>query len=103
VINLRGQPLPDLRLRGLFHPHGAPPRRENIVVVKYDGGQAGLVVDALYGESQTVIKPLGRLFQGLAGISGSTILGNGRVALIPDVPSLLREALKQEPARAGGS
>ena len=55
------------------------------------GGVAGLAVDAIHGESQTVIKPLGRLFRGLAGVSGATILGDGRVALILDVTSLFRE------------
>jgi len=38
-----------------------------------------------------VIKPLGKLFKGVRGVSGSTILGNGRVALILDVPTILRE------------
>ncbi|MCK6591296.1 MAG: chemotaxis protein CheW, partial [Polyangiaceae bacterium] len=47
--------------------------------------------DALYGESQTVIKPLGKLFQGVAGVSGSAIMSDGRVALILDVPALLRK------------
>ncbi len=98
VINLRGEALPYLRLRDLFHLGGAAPQRESMVVVRHEGGQAGLAVDALYGESQTVIKPLGKLFHGLPGVSGSTILGNGRVALILDVAALLREALQQESA-----
>jgi two-component system chemotaxis sensor kinase CheA len=65
-----------------------------VVVRPDDGRQVGLVVDNLYGGFQTVIKPLGRLFQGLLGIAGSAILGTGRVALILDVPSLLGEALR---------
>jgi two-component system chemotaxis sensor kinase CheA len=52
-------------------------------------------VDALLGKSQTVIKPLGRLFQNVKGLSGSAILGNGRIALIADVAALLREAVRQ--------
>jgi two-component system chemotaxis sensor kinase CheA len=93
VISLRGKPLPYVRLRRLFGCPGAT-RREHVVVVRQDdGAQAGLVVDDLYGESQTVIKPLGRLFRGLPGISGSAILGSGRVALILDVPALLARAL----------
>ncbi|MFQ5882236.1 MAG: chemotaxis protein CheA [Candidatus Methylomirabilales bacterium] len=91
VINLRGQALPYLRLRDVFGLDGAAPLRENIVVVHHGGGMAGLAVDALHGESQAVIKPLGKLFHGLPGVLGSTILGNGRVALILDVPGLLRE------------
>ena len=62
--------------------------RENVVVVRHDGELRGLVVDTLLGESQTVIKPLGKMFRGLPGVAGSTILGNGRVALILDVPGL---------------
>jgi two-component system chemotaxis sensor kinase CheA len=63
--------------------------RDNIVVVKYAGQKVGLVVDELLGEYQTVIKPLGKVFQNLKGISGATILGSGEVAIIIDVPSLV--------------
>ena len=50
-----------------------------------------------------MIKPLGELFEGLPGIAGSTILGSGRVALILDVPSLLREAVGRQSQSAGGA
>ena len=93
VINLRGEALPYVRLRDLFECGGAPPDREKIIVVEYHGGHAGLAADELLGEQQAVIKPLGRLFQGIRGVSGSTILGNGRVALILDVPALCAEAI----------
>ena len=53
---------------------------------------AGIVVDELLGELQTVIKPLGKLFSFLQGIGGSTILGTGEVALILDVPGLIKHA-----------
>ena len=102
VIYLRGQALPYLRLRDQFALPGPPPPRESIVVVHHGGGQAGIAVDVLYGASQTVIKPLGELFEGLPGIAGSTILGSGRVALILDVPSLLREAVGRQSQSAGG-
>lgn len=95
VISLHGEALPYLRLRQVFALGDIAPPREHIIVVRHLGGCAGLTVDTLLGERQTVIKPLGRLFQGLPGVSGSTILGNGRVALILDVPVLLREALRQ--------
>jgi two-component system chemotaxis sensor kinase CheA len=104
VINLRGAALPYLRLRRLF---GLSPRegRQQVVVVQPDGGgQIGLVVDSLLGGFQTVIKPLGRLFQGLPGIAGSAILGTGRVALILDVPALLGELRRsQEKEQARGA
>lgn len=93
VINLRGEALPYVRLRDLFDSTGNAPSREKIIVVEYQGGRAGLAADELLGEQQAVIKPLGRLFQGIRGVSGSTILGNGRVALILDVPALCTEAI----------
>ncbi|MBS4096821.1 MAG: chemotaxis protein CheA [Sulfuricella sp.] len=95
-INLRGEVLPFLRLRDQFELEEAQARRENIVVVHYAGEKAGLVVDELMGEFQTVIKPLSTLFSNLKGISGSTILGSGEVALILDVPSLVQQTVNRE-------
>jgi two-component system chemotaxis sensor kinase CheA len=91
VINLRGQALPYIHLRSLLGIEGRGAERESVVVVHYEGGRAGLVVDTLFGESQTVIKPLGKLFHGVIGVSGSAIMSDGRVALILDVPTLLRK------------
>jgi len=91
--NLRGEVLPFIRIRELFSVPGKPAKGENIVVLKYAGQKAGLVVDTLLGEFQTVIKPLGQMFAQSKCISGSTILGSGEVALILDVPSLVRQAM----------
>jgi two-component system chemotaxis sensor kinase CheA len=93
VLSVRGQALPYLRLRAVFGLPGSPAGREHVVVVRHDGGRVGLAVDVLCGESQTVIKPLGPLLQGLPGIAGSAILGSGRVALILDVEALVRQAV----------
>ncbi|CAN7682300.1 chemotaxis protein CheA [Pseudoduganella sp. LjRoot289] len=87
--SLRGRVLPCVRLRELFGVAGEPARRENVVVVKHGGQRWGLVVDGLLGEFQTVIKPLGKLFQQVRCISGSTILGSGEVALILDMAALM--------------
>ncbi|GJI96581.1 chemotaxis protein CheA [Duganella caerulea] len=87
--NLRGQVLPFVRLRELFRIDGAATRRESIVVLKLGNQRAGLVVDTLLGEFQTVIKPLSPLFSEVKCISGSTILGSGEVALILDVAALM--------------
>ncbi len=65
------------------------------MVVRHGALTAGLAVDVLHGESSTVLKPLGRLFKGVVGVAGSSILGNGRVALMLDVAGLLRETLKR--------
>ncbi len=95
--NLRGQVLPFIRLRELFSVKApAPVKGENIVVLKYAGQKAGLVVDTLLGEFQTVIKPLGSMFNHVTCISGSTILGSGDVALILDVPALIRRCIESE-------
>jgi two-component system chemotaxis sensor kinase CheA len=89
-ISLRGEVLPLVRLRDLFAIDGTTARRDNIVVIRFGGLKAGLVVDTLLGEFQTVIKPLGKLFGNLKCMSGFTILGSGDVALILDIPSLLQ-------------
>jgi two-component system chemotaxis sensor kinase CheA len=91
-INLRGEVLPFLRLRDLFNENDSRIARESIVVVQYGENKAGFVVDELMGEFQTVIKPLGKIFQQLKGVSGATILGNGEVAVILDVPNLVQRA-----------
>ncbi|NTV94594.1 MAG: chemotaxis protein CheA [Thiobacillus sp.] len=101
-LNLRGEVLPFVRLRELFEVRDVPvSRRQNIVVVQYAGHKAGLVVDHLMGEFQTVIKPLGQLFRNIQGISGSTILGSGEVALILDVPTLVQNVAANESTRHG--
>ncbi|WP_223634993.1 chemotaxis protein CheA [Corallococcus sp. EGB] len=100
VLSLRGQPLPYLRLRQVFSLGGDSPARENVVVLKHPDGVIGLAVDELQGDGQRVIRPLGRLFQGVPGISGSTILGDGRVALLLDTPALVRRAILQASAAA---
>ncbi|MCP3689206.1 MAG: chemotaxis protein CheA, partial [Gammaproteobacteria bacterium] len=91
-VDLRGEVMPYLHLSDVFGEGGegsGKKRRNNIVVVQYAGQKTGLVVDELLGEHQTVIKPLGQIFQNLKGISGATILGSGEVAMIIDVPALL--------------
>lgn len=96
VINLRGEPLPYIRLREWFGLASPRPPRENAVVIEIDRVKSALVVDSLYGAQQTVIKPLGKRFQDLPGIAGSAILGNGRVALILDAAGLIREVTRAQ-------
>jgi two-component system, chemotaxis family, sensor kinase CheA len=90
ILNLRGSARPYIRLREVFGQTAGAPARENVVVVKVGEFRAGIAVDRLLGGMQAVIKPLGKVFRGITGISGSTILGDGRVGLIVDVPSLLQ-------------
>lgn len=87
-VELRGAVLPVLRLKTLYGMDSQPAERVSIVVVQSGAHQFGIEVEALLGQHQTVIKPLGELFKTVRGLSGSAILGSGEVALIIDVPSL---------------
>ncbi|MCV2350998.1 chemotaxis protein CheA [Paucibacter sp. Y2R2-4] len=92
VVELRGQVLPVVGLRKLYALDSPAPERASVVVLQSAGRRYGVQVDALLGQHQTVIKPLGRMFRSLRGMSGSSILGNGEVALIFDVHSLCQLA-----------
>jgi two-component system chemotaxis sensor kinase CheA len=100
VLSLRGAPVPYAFLAEALG--GAAPRsaRACAVIVRHGHGRIGLVVDALDGDCQAVIKPLGGMLQGLPGIAGSTILGSGRVAMIVDVAQLAELITKNDTARA---
>jgi two-component system, chemotaxis family, sensor kinase CheA len=97
VVELRGQVLPVVDLRALYALDSPPPERSSVVVIRASGRRYGVVVDQLLGQHQTVIKPLGRMFRSLRGMSGSSILGNGEVALIFDVHSLCQLAATRAP------
>ena len=99
---MRGEVLPYVRLHEQFEISGAGSRRESVVVVQYGNQKAGMVVDELLGEFQTVIKPMGQVFRNLKGISGSTILGSGEVALILDVQALVQVAASNEEKSLAG-
>lgn len=63
---------------------------EHIVIVTIGNQKVGFVVDYLVGQEEVVIKPLGNMLQGTPGMAGATITGDGKIALILDVPELLR-------------
>jgi len=89
VVGLRGRALPFVRLRHRLMAEGPHPEREVLVIVGDSDGAAGLVADAVIGQGQFVIKPLSKIFQRARGLSATTVLGDGRVALILDTPALL--------------
>ncbi len=93
VIVKRGEVIPLLWLIDAFkleRPDGYQESEEIfVVIVSVLGKQIGLVVDSLIGESEVVIKPLGKFIGDVPGISGATILGDGNVALILDISSLI--------------
>ena len=100
-MDVRGEVLPFVRLRQLFEQEGQGPARQNIVVLNFAGKRAGVVVDSLHGELQTVIRPLGKMFRALPGISGFTILGTGNVALVMDVGSLIAMMSRRDQQATG--
>lgn len=96
VLQLRNEPLPFIYLKDHFGLPGERGARQSVVVVQHETSRVGLAVNELYGSTQTVIKPLPAIFKGVSGVSGSAILGNGRVALILDIPALFRDFRLQE-------
>ncbi len=82
LAKVRDHLIPYIILRDQFAIDGNRPEIEQIVIVMVTGMKIGFVVDFVVGEHQTVIKPLGPLYQDIKGISGATILGDGSVALI---------------------
>lgn len=91
-LDIRGKFVPFLRLRQLFDSVTPPPEDQNVVIVEATDGCVGLVVDHIVGTNQTVIKQMSKLHRGAKAISGATILGDGTVALIIDVPQLVSMA-----------
>lgn len=91
-LDIRGKFVPFLRLRQLFDCASPAPERQSVVIVEAADGCVGLVVDHIIGTNQTVIKQMSKLHRGARSISGATILGDGTVALIIDVPQLVAMA-----------
>jgi two-component system chemotaxis sensor kinase CheA len=105
VYRLRDAFIPLLRLSDLYGLPGDGRRFEDSLMIVTEGSQGpvGLLVDELLGQQQVVIKSLERNFDRVDGVAGATILGNGHVALIADVPGLLRlHASRPTPRRASG-
>src|SRR5262249_26353343 len=96
VLQLRNEPLPFIYLKDHFGLAAGRGARQNEVGVQHETSRAGWAVNELYGATQTVIRPLPPVFKDVPGVSGSAILGNGRVALILDVPALFRDFKMQE-------
>lgn len=92
VIAVRGNLVPYVRLREAFAVNGTELDIEKIVIARHGDERVGLVVDRVVGSHQTVIQPLGRFYRNIELISGATIMGDGRVALILDLGGLVRMA-----------
>ena len=94
VFSFRGDYLPIIRLHELYgvEPHTRNLQEGLVVVAEGDGRRVGLFVDDLLGQQQVVIKSLEANYGHVEGVSGATILGDGSVALILDVPGIIRAA-----------
>jgi two-component system chemotaxis sensor kinase CheA len=94
TIRVRDRALPLFYLREWLVKPGSAPEFEgtgHVVVANVGGVHVGLVVDQLVGQEEVVIKPLGAMLQGMEGMAGATITGDGKIALILDVPGLMRK------------
>ncbi|MCU7891579.1 MAG: chemotaxis protein CheA [Candidatus Thiodiazotropha sp. (ex Ustalcina ferruginea)] len=99
TIMVRDRALPLFYLRNWLIPKKPMSDEDrskgHVVIVNVGNIQVGLVVDHLIGQEEVVIKPLGALLQGLDGMAGATITGDGKIALIMDVPGLMRKYTKK--------
>ncbi len=92
LIEVRGELVPYLRLRECFNNNKDVLEIEQIVVIRSGETRFGFTVDEVIGQHQTVIKGLGKMYEGIKGLAGATILGDGNVALILDTNVLIQDA-----------
>ncbi len=104
AIELRGQVLPLMRLAEVFKQSyksaaTTAMTRQFVVAIRWGDRRCGLIVESLIGEQEIVIKPLGKLFRNVRGISGGAVLGDGQVAPILDVAALIKYVIANERTR----
>ncbi|MBF0564891.1 MAG: chemotaxis protein CheA [Nitrospirae bacterium] len=92
---VRGEIVPYINLRKKFFIDGDVPDRQQVVITEVNGKRVGFLVDNVIGEYQTVVKKLSSIYKDVIGMSGATILGDGTVAVILDVPKLVDLAEKE--------
>jgi len=101
LLHIRDEIVPYLHLRREFGINGQIPEIEQVIIANLDGFRLGFAVDEVIGEHQTVIKSLGRMYRDIPGLSGATVLGDGSLALILDLPALMR--LEESRSRQDGN
>jgi two-component system chemotaxis sensor kinase CheA len=101
LVDVRGELVPYIRLRKRFAIGGDRPQLEQVVIIRHDDKRIGFSVDEVVGEHQTVLKSLSRVYKNIRAISGATILGDGTVALILDLPKLIEDAEQEEALTTG--
>lgn len=95
VIAVRGELLPYIDLRQAFRIRGEAPAIEKVVIVQDGDDRVGLIVDRVLGTHQTVIQSLGKFYKKVEVVSGATIMGDGRVAVILDIAAVVRHIDRQ--------
>lgn len=98
-LNIRDETVPFLRLKALFNVNAPAEPHQKVVIVSTGESRVGLVVDQIIGDYQTVIKSLSKIHGSVQTFSGATILGDGTVALIIDVPRLIDFGQACEPQK----
>jgi two-component system chemotaxis sensor kinase CheA len=101
LLTIRDKLVPCISLRNLYETGGKGSAVEQAVIVNMGSQQVGLVVDNVVGEMQAVMKNLGSVYRKTEGISGATILGDGQIALIVDVPQLVEGVERREMRQTG--
>lgn len=102
TIKLGNEIIPLLNLREFYQDEIKPYEyedktiKQNLIIVRYSKYKVALLVNELYGQFQTVVKPLGKIYSNIPGISGGTILGSSEIALILDIPKLVEYKIKNK-------
>ncbi len=89
IIKYMGKAVPYLSMRDIFEIPGEKPEIEKVVFNEVNGEIVGLAVDRLVGQNQIVIKKMSRIYEDIKHFSGATILGDGTVALVLDIPQIV--------------
>ncbi|GBC60705.1 chemotaxis protein CheA [Desulfonema ishimotonii] len=96
MTRVREKLVPFIRLRDIFGLPGEKPEIEQVVIIRSEDTDVGIVADEVIGEHQTVVKSMGKVYQNAEWISGATIMGDGKVVFILDVPGLIRYVDREE-------
>jgi two-component system chemotaxis sensor kinase CheA len=92
IINIRNEIVPYIFLREVFNIEGDAPNIGEIIITRAEGTRVGFVADQIVGQHQTVIRSLGKYCKKAKEFSGATVLADGMVALIADIPKLIETA-----------
>lgn len=97
IINLRGEVLPIYRLNRIIGLQDKTDREEfPVVIVQYKGRKIGFMVDELVGKHETVIKSLEKNFKNIRGLTGASIMGDGTIIMVLDIPGIVEIASELE-------